>query len=352
MKEKITVSAPGKIQILGEHSAVHGKPVIVSAVSNRCFIKITSRADGEVKVSSVNFKEEITTDFKDINARFKKAKKDWEAYEKNNDIPLLKSITKLPLDYPLIIIGEFLNYFRIESLHGFDLKINSEIPIGAGMGSSSALAVSILGGLFLLTGKPFEKDIINKVAFMAEQKRHGRPSGGDNTTSCFGGLIWFKRGEDVKQLGSSLSKNLSQNFYTINTGTPTETTGEMIGIVRGLMEKRPEYVRKIFDEQEKLVNELVTALKDGKDGKVISIIRKGESNLEKLGVVSEYSKKIIRNVEASGGAAKICGGGGKTKATGIILIYINNEAKLKTIAKKSKLSYSRVILGTEGVRIE
>jgi mevalonate kinase len=346
----VKVSAPGKLHLLGEHAVVYNKPAILAAVGKRCFVEINPRKDNNITVSSSNFKKEVKTNVDEIRIKFNKTQKDWETYNKINDIALLKSITKDPLDYPLIIIGQFLDYFKLKSVAGFDLHIQSEIPVGAGMGSSGALAVSIIGALSLFTNKPFEKETINKIAFLAEQKKHGKPSGGDNSTSCFGGLVWFKKDEGLKPLDADLPKEVTKNFYIINTGTPAETTGEMVSLVRDLVQKDPDGTQKIFDDQESLVKSLLPALAKSKHSEIVQIIKDGEANLESLGVVSAYAEKIIRNVEKSGGAAKICGAGGKTKSTGIILIYHRNEEKLKNVAKKSKLSYSEVLLGAQGVR--
>ena len=348
----IKVSAPGKLHLLGEHAVVYNKPAILAAVGKRCFVEINPRKDNNITVSSSNFKKEVKTNLNEIRIKFNKAQKDWEIYNENNDIALLKSITKDPLDYPFIIIGQFLDYFKLKSLPGFDLRINSEIPVGAGMGSSGALAVSIIGALSLFTNKPFQKETINKIAFLAEQKKHGKPSGGDNSTSCFGGLVWFKKDEGLRPLDADLPEEVKKNFYIINTGTPKETTGEMVSLVRGLMEKKPKSTNAVLDNQEKLVHDLLPALEQANHNTIIEIIRQGESNLEKLGVVSSFAQKIIRAIEKSGGAAKICGAGGTTKSTGIILIYHTNEENLKKQFEASKITFLRVNLGAEGLRKE
>ena len=37
---KITVSAPGKLHLMGEHAVVYGKPAILAAVSQRLFVTL------------------------------------------------------------------------------------------------------------------------------------------------------------------------------------------------------------------------------------------------------------------------------------------------------------------------
>ncbi len=356
----IKVSAPGKLHLLGEHAVVHNKPAIIAAVDKRCLVEISPRTDALIKVISHNYKEEIIINFQDVVKKFQKAEEDWETYSGNNNTALLKSITNNPLDYPLIIIGLFLNYHKLNSINGFNLVIDSQIPVGAGMGSSGALAVSIIGALSLFTSKPFDKEIINKIAFLCEQKKHGKPSGGDNATSCFGGLVWFKKDDPsassgqggIKLLGLSLPFKVSKNYYIIDTGTPSETTGEMVSLVRGLLEKEPKSTQKILDEQEKLVHKLLPALKQSNHKDIVQIIREGELNLEKLGVVTPFVEKIIRDIEKSGGAAKICGAGGKTKATGIVLIYHQSLKRLEKALESHRLKPAQLALGAEGLREE
>lgn len=350
--KKLKVSAPGKLHLLGEHVVVHNKPAILVAVDKRCFVEIASRKDNKIKVRSKNYKKAITTSFEKVAEKFIRAQKDWETYNENNDIKLLKSITQDPLDYPLIIIGQFLNYYKLKTIGGFDLIIDSEVPVGCGMGSSGSLAVSIIGALSLFVNKPFDKKKINEIAFLCEQKKHGKPSGGDNSTSCFGKLVWFKEDEGIKPLGFGVSKEITKNFYVINTGIPKETTGEMVSLVRDLFSKRELFVQEILDRQEELVKDLRLALEKNIPRQIPGIIKSGEANLEKLGVVSTFVKKIIRDIEDSGGAAKICGGGGITKATGMILIYHTDLQILQKVLKSYHLSLNQLTLGVEGLREE
>ena len=355
--KRIIVSAPGKLNLLGEHIVVHNRPAIIAAVNARCFVEIVLRKDQKIKITSKNYKKTITTSFTEISSKFQKAEIDYAVYARTNDIELLKSITKKPLTYVMLIIGQFINYFRLNSITGFNLTIDSQIPSGGGMGSSGALAVSITGALCLLTDKPFDKKVINQIAYLSEQKKHGRPSGGDNSTSCFGGLIWFKKDAysgkaKIKPLEISIPKKITKNFYVADSGAPKETTGEMVSHVKDLLKKDSQSTKAIFDDQATLVKKLSAALKMGNGDEVLKIIKQGEENLEKLGVVSPYVQKIIRAIEESGGAVKICGGGGIKRGTGILLIYHNDLKALKKVLKSHQLSPAQLALGVEGLRKE
>ncbi len=354
--KQIRVSAPGKLNLLGEHTVVYGKPAIIASVAKRCTVTLTPSGGGVVKIISRELNvSEIFTE-KEILEKSNLAQKKWKKFTKTNDIQLLKSITPEPLDYAVIIIGEALLFTKKKLPSGFSLTINSEIPINSGMGSSSALAISLVGAVLLFLGEKFDKEKINNIAFLAEQKKHGVPSGGDNSACCFGGLIWFrKETPDLKIISQNpfnISGKISQNFLVVFTGAPEESTGEMVSIVRDLYQKRTKFTKEIFAVQELLVRELLPALKKGDEDTVKKCIRLGEKNLEHLGVVSTFAKSLIRKIEKKGGAAKICGAGGKTKGAGVLLVYHKNRKELEDLLQSHKIDFSPVSLGAEGVRQE
>ena len=80
------------------------------------------------------------------------------------------------------------------------MKIQSDIPIGAGLSSSASLSVCLVTALLLQQGlitDPnkdsndqgwLEEDLelINKWAFQGEKIMHGRPSGIDNSMATYG----------------------------------------------------------------------------------------------------------------------------------------------------------------------
>lgn len=354
--KKIKVSAPGKLHLLGEHVVVYGKPAIITAVGKRCFVEITPRKDKKIEIASSNLKASKIVTEREIIKKTKDAQTKWETYIKTNNIALLKSITSDPLDFAIIAIGEALKYLKKTLPSGFKLLIRSDIPIGSGMGSSAAISVSIAGAIYLLFNKKIDKEIINEIAYSAEQKKHGMPSGGDNAAVCFGGLVWFRRETpDVKviqQVPFSVPKSIGKNFVIIDTGRPKESTGEMVAMVRSLREGNRQMVDSVLDDQERLTRELLSAIKTGDDTLIIYIIKAGEKNLEALGVVSDFVKEIVREIEKVGGAAKICGGGGVKKGTGVLLIYHANKPQIKTIANSYKLPFLQVPLGVEGLREE
>lgn len=308
----ITYSAPSKIHLLGEHSVVYGKPAILTSVDLR--IKVTISEDSKPIINDLT----------------KKVKKVIE--------PIVKK------------------YLKLKELPPYNIKINSEAPIGSGLGSSSAISASYIAALLSYLKVKWDLELINKLAYEAEKVFHGNPSGADTATVIYGGLIWFRK-EDadlklIQRLSFSIPTKLSKNFILINTGTPKETTKDMVKLVSQNSKVKSQKYKKVFDDQERLVKELFPVLKEGNEKEFIRIIKEGEKNLESIGVVSKYAQDIIRQIEKIGGAAKICGGGGKTKATGILLAYHPNRANLLKMIKSINLAYFSAKLGVEGLRRE
>ncbi|MBI4080816.1 MAG: hypothetical protein HY430_03555 [Candidatus Levybacteria bacterium] len=404
--KQISVSVPGKIHFLGEHVVVYGKPALLAAIDRRCRVTIESISKNLIEVTSKNFSVVETTNQKDLIKKALSAKASWEKFIENGDISYLTRITKKELDYACIAIGETILFYEDQQnrhsgkrsasriskdvrdpgqvedartgarmTQGFRLTIDSDIPVGAGLGSSAALAVAIAAATTLLIRHPelarhergrmvsgsnkipdqVRNDIFN-IAFATEQRKHGRPSGGDPATSLYGGLVWYRRETDdvkiIEPVSVVIPPSIAERFFTIHTGKPVESTGEMIAIVKKFTEKNPKKARGIFDDQEKLTREILAAIKQNDEQQLMNIIKHGEGNLEALGVVSIYVKKIIRDIEESGGAAKISGGGGKTKGAGTLLVYHKEKKKLEGIVKKYGLLLDQMKLGVEGLRIE
>lgn len=308
----IKVSAPCKIHLLGEHAVVYGKPALLAAVDLRVTVTLRE-AKGIYSSPSVQ------------NDKLKK---------------IIEPIIK--------------NELKIKNFPPYNLEISSQIPIGAGLGSSGAVSSAYIAALLSFLKVKWDLNLINKLAYEAEKVFHGNPSGADPATVIFGGLIWFrKESSDLKiihQLPFSIPNKLSKNFVIINTGTPKQTTKDMVVFVKNLYDKKPKIVQQFLEIQEKLVKELLPVIKEGNEKEFIRIIKEGEKNLESIGVASKFSQDIIREIEKVGGAAKICGAGASDGPTGVLLCYHSNPQVIKDIAKGFNLDYFQTNLGVEGLR--
>ena len=232
------------------------------------------------------------------------------------------------------------NYLGTRFPTDFNLQISSDIPSGAGMGSSAALGVGIVTAfLCAATGNSqLDHRLINELAYKVDKFQHGNPSGVDTSTVTFGGFVWYRKEfEFLKSLFKFQFKiaNSLQHFYLINTGKPKESTKEMI----------VKFKPNSLDEFEQVTKQITQAIHDEDEQSLMKGIKENERLLEKAGMVSKSTASIIRAIEASGGVAKISGAGGFKDKSGMILIYHKKPEKIKLKTIKANL-------GAEGVRIE
>lgn len=308
---KITVSAPGKIHLMGEHSVVHGKPALIAAINKRIFVAVHKSDTFSIHAESNELIEEA----------------------------VLQVTKKL----------------RLNHKPNIKITVTSRVPLGRHAGSSAAVSVATVGALFYFLKKVWNPIVINEIAYEVEKKQHGNPSGGDNTTVTFGGFIWFRRELEFLKSVWQLPFKIPDRFpkaYLIDTGKPKETTGEMISLVTAFLKNNQDMGRKILDTNESAVKKIASAIKKEDKQMFFEGIKAGQKTLEELGVVSKKVIPFIQSLEKEDMAVKVCGGGGKKDAVGLLLCFSGNKDKLKQMAKKEKYTVSRVLLGEEGVRIE
>ncbi|MEK7119025.1 MAG: mevalonate kinase [Patescibacteria group bacterium] len=331
----VIVSAPGKIYLMGEHAVVYGKPSLLAAINLRL----------RVSVISMSFRPPSRNP----------EKKDWIPGQARDDNGAVKIESTESDDYVRHILEVVKEHFKIDKLPPLKLTIDSDIPAGFHLGSSAAVAVATVGALVYFLKKIWNPVHINQLAYEAEKKTHGNPSGGDNTTVTMGGFIWFRKEleflKSIWQIPLKLPNSLD-HFFLINTCRPAETTGEMVHYVRAKSkEQRAKYIN-LFDENEEQTKKIAVALKTGDEHLLIDAIRHGEKTLEDMGVVSKKVTPLIRKIEKAGGAAKILGGGGKMDGVGFLLCYHHNSKDVALLCKPYGYSIQHIQLGEEGVRLE
>jgi mevalonate kinase len=311
----ISYSSCAKVILSGEHAVVYGKPALVCGLNKRLKFSL------------------FPTDKKNY-------------LKPNKDI--------------LFISSKVIDYLKKEKIKfnqkKFTFKIESQIPIGRGLGSSAALAVtSVASFLHFYTGKSFNKEIINNLAFEVEKYFHGNPSGVDNSTSCFGGLIFYRKEFDFLKniyfLDFKIPKSIQDHLFLIDSGKPVETTRQMVQIVKNNIGKKPNYYEQIFNEIEKITKKMLISIKEDKANDFIQSLIDNEIYLEMLGVVSLKTKALLKNLEKFG-IGKITGAGGVKEGSGFILFYALKSRELENYLKKQKINYFKFIPDYQGLKYE
>lgn len=273
---KSIASAPGKIILFGEHFVVYGGKAILCAINKR--ITVTAETIPENKISI------------------------------KSSIGNLVLAPKRPLTEVDIQLRPF--YYLADKMiqkydekSGMEINIDSEIPVGVGLGSSSACCVagaSAISGVF--TEK--SKEEILQMAIEAEKTLFPNTSGADCTVCTFGGIMKYD-----KQSGHSKIDSEPRFHLVIANSKIEHSTKEVVSTVNQFKEKNEERFSKICNEENNLIDDVLVCLKKN-DLKGIGIdIIKNQEYLELIGVSNEKLRSMIKLANKFSFGAKITGAG-------------------------------------------
>ncbi|OMP83791.1 putative mevalonate kinase [Diplodia seriata] len=124
---------------------------------------------------------------------------------------------------------------------GCSFVLRSQIPIGAGLGSSGSICVC-LAAAFLTTRaskritrghapqlSPDDLDAINRWALAGEVCTHGTPSGVDNAISTWGGVLVYRQPSSSSSSSSSTSTSSSPSAGSPSSSPSSSPTREYSG---------------------------------------------------------------------------------------------------------------------------
>lgn len=158
-------SAPGRVNLIGEHTDYNEGFVLPFAIDRRTFAAISLRKDGLARVASSFSEDVVEIELEKISDQ---SVNGWSAYP-------------LGVAWALIQSG-------VES-RGFDLFVDSNVPVGAGLSSSAAIECSVALGLNDLWAGGLERSQLARIGQRAENDIVGAPTGiMDQTASLFGVL--------------------------------------------------------------------------------------------------------------------------------------------------------------------
>jgi len=151
-RARVAASAPGRVNLIGEHTDYNGGPVLPMAIAARTTVAVARSDPGILDIVS-------TADGRRTSIQWQHAHVDgWGAYV----MGVMKELAALAVVPPDA---------------GVRLAVASDVPIGAGLSSSAALTVSTAQALALLFirrgGKRLTRRQLAGVAFRAEHDRVG-----------------------------------------------------------------------------------------------------------------------------------------------------------------------------------
>ncbi len=158
----LLVKSPGRINIIGEHTDYNDGFVLPASVDKYIQVAINKRTDDAIHLYSVAFNEEQIASLQNLSSTGKQ----WPVY-------LLGVVDQLQK--------------KGCQISGFNLMIDGDIPIGAGMSSSAAVECATIFALNELFQLDISKMEMVKMAQMAEHEFAGVKCGiMDQFASMFG----------------------------------------------------------------------------------------------------------------------------------------------------------------------
>ncbi|MBD8533738.1 galactokinase [Plantibacter sp. CFBP 13570] len=149
-------TAPGRVNIIGEHTDYNDGFVFPMAIDRRTVAAVRRRDDDRIRVSS-SFSPEIVE--VSVRALDPDALHGWSAY---------------PLGVAWAL-GQF--GAPLQEVPGVDIYIDSDVPVGAGLSSSAAIEASVAVALNEIWHLDHDRRTLAKICQLAENRAVGAPTG-------------------------------------------------------------------------------------------------------------------------------------------------------------------------------
>ena len=323
---QVEATAPGKVILFGEHSVVYRGPAIVLALNKR----------GKVVAERRTEDNRLYFDALDLG---------FSGYFENETYhPITGASWRGERLVAFTVAAQTtMKHLGVES--GLNMKIRSEIPIAAGLGSSAALSVATVAAVGGLFGDGLSTDEICNLAYEGEKVVHGTPSGVDNNISTYGGMLIYEKDKELQRV------EVENDFpFIIGNTKRRRSTKKLVERVRGLRERTPDTVDRIIDTIVGISVEGIKAFKERDLPKLGTLMNINHGLLEALGVSSKRLNDMVYSSRSAGAlGSKMTGAGG---GGCMIALCPNNEDKVETALRVVGGSPFRVKLSGAGVRLE
>ena len=294
--------SPAKLILFGEHFVVSGNSAISMSIDLPTVVTVEASDEDLVHIKSEDLR---------LEASFSAIGQLVRASGANAESTLR----------PIFEVSNFTLKKINASGRGLKITVKSNVPIGMGLGSSAATAVGTISATTTLLSKPMTKDEIFEAAYSLERIVHGRPSGVDQATVTYGGLISYRNGA----VDSRLEVPKPPSLIIGNTGR-RRSTGEYVSKVTRLRETNPNKYNRIASHAQKISENAAQALREGRHKDLGALMNENQRLLELIGVsLPELEKLISAAISAGALGAKLTGGGGG----GCMIALVDEETSVR-----------------------
>ena len=327
----VVSSAPGKVYLFGEHAVVYGEPAVPCAIERRATVEVEERDDDALRVHA----EDLTLDGFTVEYA--------TATDTHPDVNVSESLVEAAVGY----IDGAVEQARDAAGRpdaGFEITVESSIPLGAGLGSSAAVVVACIDAAARELGVELDPRAVAERAYEVEYDvQDGQASRADTFCSAVGGAVRVE-GDDCRAL-----EDVPTLPFVIGYDGGAGDTGELVAGVRALREEY-DFAAATVESIGDIVREGERALAAGDLAELGRLMDFNHGLLEALGVSSRSLDELVwaaRESDALG--AKLTGAGGG----GCIVALDESEGAATALKYTPGCEEAfRADLDTDGVRTE
>lgn len=285
--------ATGKIILIGEHSVVYGKKAIAFPFAG-VGIHTTVQKNPTIHIQSKYF---------------------------SGTLDEMKQIASM---HNLVLLIEVLQ--KDLALPNFNLSIQSSIPSERGMGSSAAVAVSIVRAIFDWQNLALDNKTLLKYVDYSEQIAHDNPSGIDAAATSGTQPILFEKGHPFE----AFPLNVDAYLLVADTGIKGQTR-QAVKDVATLVNQKGQSVQAIIDQLGDLTLEAKTAIIQNQAKRLGQIMTASHHLLQKLTVSNQTLDEAVEiALDNHALGAKLTGGG----RGGCLIVLAKDLQNAKQIQEK------------------
>ncbi|XP_074777272.1 mevalonate kinase isoform X1 [Athene noctua] len=340
-ERSLVLSAPGKVILHGEHAVVHGKVALAVALDLRTFLRLRPSAEGRVCVRLPGVGVVRSWDTLRLQALRRGFAADFDE-SKPPSVEQLDTLREFAgiaagasapeslatLAFLYLCLAISAKYGDVPSV---DILVWSELPTGAGLGSSAAFAVCLAAALLtacgaiscpLKEGEPTaswhaegwteeELTLINRWAFQGERVIHGNPSGVDNAVGTWGGALRYQSGKITP-----LKRVPMLRILLTNTKVPRSTKVLVAGVKEKLL-KFPAIMNPVLDSIDAISQEcqsVLEAMPANPSPEYYPVLEElfdiNQHHLNVIGVGHPSLDRLCRVTASHGLHSKLTGAGG------------------------------------------
>jgi mevalonate kinase len=326
----VTASAPGKLYLFGEPAVVYGEPAVAAAIDRRATVTVEARDDDHLRVDS----EDLTLDGFTVEYG--------RAAEEDPDVDVSESLIEAATGYVDAAVEQARDAADAPEA-GFDVTIESEIPLGAGLSSSAAVTVAAIYAATRELGVELTPGEVAERAYRVEYEvQEGNASRTDTFCSATGGAVRVE-GEDRESLDAP------ELPLVVGFDGGAGDTGALVAGVRDLKDTY-DFAADTVDVVGDLARRGEEVLLDGDLEELGDLMDFNHGLLSALGVSSRSLDAMVWAARDAGAlGAKLTGAGG-----GGCVVALDESEETETALRylPGCEEVFRAALDTEGVRVE